>query len=47
MSNGITIRAHTAAASGADALQALSDHVGAALGPAVVARTIAFGELTL
>jgi NADH-quinone oxidoreductase subunit C len=47
MSNGITIRAHTASATGPDALQALSDHVGGALGPAIVSRTIAFGELTL
>jgi len=47
MSNGITIRAHTASATGPDALAALSDHIGAALGPAVVSRTIAFGELTL
>ncbi|WP_019906837.1 NADH-quinone oxidoreductase subunit C [Methylobacterium sp. 77] len=46
MSNGISILAHTAAPADGS-LQALSDHVGAALGPAIVSRTIAFGELTL
>jgi NADH-quinone oxidoreductase subunit C len=46
MSNGILILAHTAAPADGS-LQALSDHVGAALGPAIVSRAIAFGELTL
>ncbi|KQT78132.1 NADH-quinone oxidoreductase subunit C [Methylobacterium sp. Leaf466] len=47
MSNGITILHHTQAPTGEAALQALSDHVAAGLGAAVVSRSIAFGELTL
>jgi NADH-quinone oxidoreductase subunit C len=47
MTNGISILAHTAPESGVGALQRISDHVAGALGPAVVSRTIAFGELTL
>ena len=47
MTNGISILAHTQSASGGAALQALSDHIAGALGPAVVERTIALGELTL
>jgi NADH-quinone oxidoreductase subunit C len=47
MSNGITILAHTQPASGEAALQALGDQIAGALGPAIVERSIAFGELTL
>ena len=47
MTNGITILRHTQATSGEDSLRALSDHVAAALGPAIVSRSIAFGDLTL
>ncbi len=47
MTNGISILAHTQPVSGDAALQALSDHIAGALGPAVVERTIALGELTL
>lgn len=47
MTNGITILPHTLAPTGRESLQALSDHVAGALGPAVVERTIAFDELTL
>ncbi|KQO70023.1 NADH-quinone oxidoreductase subunit C [Methylobacterium sp. Leaf88] len=47
MTNGISILAHTAPESGVGALQRISDHVACALGPAIVSRTIAFGELTL
>lgn len=47
MSNGIAILGHTRPASGEAALQALADHVAAALGPAVVERTIVRDELTL
>ncbi|MBX9933618.1 MAG: NADH-quinone oxidoreductase subunit C [Methylobacterium sp.] len=47
MTNGIMILRHTEAPSGEGALQALSDHIAGALGPAVVSRTIAFGELTM
>ena len=47
MTNGITILRHTQVTSGEDSLQALSDHVAAALGPAIVSRSIAFGDLTL
>lgn len=47
MSNGITILRHTQPTSGEGSLQALSDHVAGALGPAIVSRSIAFGDLTL
>lgn len=47
MTNGISILPHTQPAQGASALQALADRVAGALGPAVVERTIALGELTL
>jgi NADH-quinone oxidoreductase subunit C len=47
MTNGISILAHTQPIQGEPALQALSDRIGAALGPAIVERTIALGELTL
>ena len=47
MSNGISILPHTQPASGDDALRALSDKIAGALGPAVVERTVAFGELTV
>ncbi|WP_375455834.1 NADH-quinone oxidoreductase subunit C [uncultured Methylobacterium sp.] len=47
MSNGIAILGHTQPASGHAALQALADHIAAALGPAVVERTIVRDELTL
>ncbi|GJE16205.1 NADH-quinone oxidoreductase subunit C [Methylobacterium marchantiae] len=46
MSNGISILAHTSAPADGS-LQALGDQIGAALGPAIVSRVIAFGELTL
>ncbi|WP_336486338.1 NADH-quinone oxidoreductase subunit C [Methylobacterium nigriterrae] len=47
MSNGITILAHTQPEGGEAALQALGDQLAGALGPAIVERRIAFGELTL
>lgn len=47
MTNGISILKHTQAEGGEAALSALSERIAAALGPAVVAKTIAFGELTL
>jgi len=47
MSNGITIRAHTETVEGDAALTGLSDAVAKALGPAVIDRVIALGELTL
>ena len=47
MTNGISILPHTQPAQGDAALQTLSDRVAGALGPAIVERTIAFGELTL
>jgi NADH-quinone oxidoreductase subunit C len=47
MSNGISILNHTRPESGETALAALGERIGAALGPAVVSRTMAFGELTL
>ncbi|WP_407520963.1 NADH-quinone oxidoreductase subunit C [Methylobacterium oryzisoli] len=47
MTNGITIRPHTEAAHGPGALQALSDRLAEALGPALTDRVIAFDELTL
>ncbi|MGV7033080.1 NADH-quinone oxidoreductase subunit C [Methylobacterium symbioticum] len=47
MTNGISILSHTQPTLGDAALAALSDRVAGALGPAIVERTIAFGELTL
>jgi NADH-quinone oxidoreductase subunit C len=47
MSNGITILAHTQPPSGEAALQALGDQIAGALGPAIIERSITFGELTL
>ncbi|MEE7475048.1 NADH-quinone oxidoreductase subunit C [Methylobacterium hispanicum] len=47
MTNGISILAHTQPEQGDGALAALSERIGGALGPAIVERGIAFGELTL
>ncbi|KAB1075325.1 NADH-quinone oxidoreductase subunit C [Methylobacterium planeticum] len=47
MSNGITILAHTQPEGGEGALQALGDTIAGALGPAVIERSLTFGELTL
>ena len=47
MTNGISILSHTQAEGDADALSALSERVSGALGPAIVSKSIAFGELTL
>ena len=47
MTNGISILPHTQPAHGDAALLALSDHIAGALGPAIVDRRIAFGELAL
>ena len=47
MTNGISILSHTQAEGGADALSALAERVSGALGPAIVSKAIAFGELTL
>ncbi|RVU20237.1 NADH-quinone oxidoreductase subunit C [Methylobacterium oryzihabitans] len=47
MSNGITILAHTPVTQGEAGLEALGASIEAALGDAVTARVIAFGELTL
>ncbi len=47
MSNGIVLKGNAPVASGPGTLQALSDHVAGALGPAVTDRSITFEELTL
>ena len=47
MTNGISILSHTQAEGGADAVATLAERVSGALGPAVVSKAIAFGELTL
>ncbi|MCJ2014330.1 NADH-quinone oxidoreductase subunit C [Methylobacterium sp. J-076] len=47
MTNGISILTHTRPESGEATLAALAERVSGALGPAVVARSTAFGELTL
>ncbi len=47
MTNGISILSHTPAEGGADAVATLAERVSGALGPAIVSKAIAFGELTL
>lgn len=47
MTNGISILTHTRPEGGETALTTLAERIAGALGPAVVAHTIAFGELTL
>jgi NADH-quinone oxidoreductase subunit C len=47
MTNGISILSHTQPEHGAGAVATMAQRVVGALGPAVVAHTIAFGELTL
>ncbi len=47
MTNGISILSHTQAEGGADAVATLAERVSGALGPAIVSKAIAFGELTL
>ncbi len=47
MTNGISILSHTQAEGGVEALSALAERVSGALGPAIVSKVIAFGELTL
>ena len=47
MTNGISILSHTPAEGGADTVATLAERVSGALGPAIVSKAIAFGELTL